>query len=73
MDESSGFKDANTHYSVALSFSDGTLRAPLYGLQGGGVYVISYGVANFEGCNIHDNTADSSVDAYIFAVNRTHV
>ena len=27
--------------------------------QGGGVYVHSNGVANFEGCNIHDNTADS--------------
>ena len=27
--------------------------------QGGGVYVYSNGVANFEGCNIHDNTADS--------------
>jgi len=26
------------------------------GSQGGGVYVD--GVANFEGCNIHDNTAD---------------
>ena len=26
------------------------------GLQGGGVFV--YGVANFQGCNIHDNTAD---------------
>ena len=27
------------------------------GLQGGGVNVYIYGVANFEGCNIHDNTA----------------
>jgi len=27
------------------------------GSQGGGVIV--YGVANFEGCNIHDNTASS--------------
>ena len=26
-------------------------------LQGGGVYVYSNGVANFESCNIHDNTA----------------
>merc|ERR1740130_1637549 len=26
---------------------------------GGGVYVYSDGVANFEGCNIHDNTAGS--------------
>ena len=34
---------------------DGTLRAPLFGLQGGGVYVD--GVASFESCNIHDNTA----------------
>ena len=25
--------------------------------QGGGVYVYSNGVANFEGCNIHDNEA----------------
>ena len=28
------------------------------GSQGGGVSVDSGGVANFEGCNIHDNTAD---------------
>ena len=34
---------------------DGTLRAGFFGLQGGGVYVL--GVANFESCNIHDNTA----------------
>ena len=34
---------------------DGTLRAPLFGLQGGGVLV--GGVANFDSCNIHDNTA----------------
>ena len=27
--------------------------------QGGGVFVESGGVANFEGCNIHDNNADS--------------
>jgi len=27
------------------------------GSQGGGVFVGSNGVANFEGCNIHDNTA----------------
>jgi hypothetical protein len=26
-------------------------------LQGGGVYVYSNAVADFEGCNIHDNTA----------------
>ena len=38
--------------------------SPLWGLtyssrgsQGGGVYVGYNGVANFEGCNIHDNTA----------------
>ena len=30
-----------------------------FGLQGGGVYVYSNGVANFESCNIHDNTATS--------------
>ena len=36
---------------------DGTLRAPLFGSQGGGVYVGSGGVANFEGCDIHDNAA----------------
>ena len=36
---------------------DGKLRAPLFGSQGGGVYVSSDGVANFEGCDIHDNTA----------------
>ena len=29
------------------------------GSQGGGVFVSSNGVANFEGCNIHDNTAYS--------------
>ena len=34
---------------------DGTLRAPLFGLQGGGVYV--EGVAYFKSCNIHNNTA----------------
>ena len=28
-----------------------------FGLQGGGVFVESNAVANFEGCNIHDNTA----------------
>ena len=28
-----------------------------FGLQGGGVAVNSNGVANFESCNIHDNTA----------------
>eukprot|EP00964_Phaeocystis_antarctica_P014422 scaffold7934_cov62-Phaeocystis_antarctica.AAC.7 len=27
------------------------------GSKGGGVYVNFGGVANFEGCNIHDNTA----------------
>ena len=42
---------------VAFHRPDGTLRAPLYGLQGGGVFVDSNGVANFESCNIHDNTA----------------
>ena len=36
---------------------DGTLRALLFGLQGGGVVVDSNGVANFEGCNVHGNTA----------------
>ena len=36
---------------------DGTLCAPLFGLQGGGVFVDSNGVANFDSCNIHDNTA----------------
>jgi hypothetical protein len=30
----------------------------LSGSQGGGVSVWSSGVANFEGCNIHDNIAD---------------
>ena len=35
----------------------GTLRAPLFGLQGGGVVVDSDAVANFVGCNIHDNIA----------------
>ena len=46
--------------ALALNFHpspDGTLCAPLFGLQGGGVYVSSDGVANFEGCDIHDNTA----------------
>ena len=32
-------------------------RYALFGLQGGGVFVGSDGVANFESCNIHDNTA----------------
>ena len=36
---------------------NGTLCAAFFGLQGGGVYVNSNGVANFESCNIHDNTA----------------
>jgi hypothetical protein len=36
---------------------NGTLRAPLFGSQGGGVFVDPNGVANFEGCDIHDNTA----------------
>ena len=35
-----------------------------FGLQGGGVYVyysngVANGVANFESCNIYDNTAGS--------------
>ena len=30
------------------------------GLQGGGVYVYGNGVANFESCNIHDNTAKNA-------------
>ena len=30
--------------------------ALFFGLQGGGVFVDSNGVANFESCNIHDNT-----------------
>ena len=42
---------------VTFHRPDGTLRAPLFGSQGGGVYVRSNGVANFEGCDIHDNTA----------------
>ena len=42
-----------------LQCPNGTLRAPLFGLQGGGVYVASNGVADFESCNIHDNTAYS--------------
>ena len=42
---------------VTFHRPDGTLRAPLLGLQGGGVFVGSDGVANFESCNIHDNTA----------------
>ena len=33
-------------------------RYALFGLQGGGVFVDSNGVANFESCNIHDNVAD---------------
>ena len=42
---------------VTFHRPDGTLRAPLFGLQGGGVFVDSNGVANFDSCNIHDNTA----------------
>ena len=48
---------ANRTHGVTFHRPDGTLRAPLFGLQGGGVYVDSNGVANFEGCNIHDNNA----------------
>ena len=53
-------------YGVSMNFEPsvnlhpsprGTLRAPLFVSQGGGVYVDLNGVANFEGCNIHDNTA----------------
>ena len=44
------FKPLNLSPSAPLN----RLRA---GLQGGGVYVASNGVANFEDCNIHDNTA----------------
>ena len=36
---------------------NGTLCAAFFGLQSGGVFVDSNGVANFESCNIHDNTA----------------
>jgi hypothetical protein len=48
---------------------DGTLRAPLFGSQGGGVYVASNGVANFEGCNIHDNTASDVCSPSALALN----
>ena len=44
---------------VTFHRPDGTLCAPFFGLQGGGVYVYSNGVANFESCNIYDNTAVS--------------
>ena len=44
---------------VTFHRPDGTLRAPRFGLQGGGVYVNGNGVGNFEDCNIHDNAADS--------------
>ena len=50
-DVSSGAK-SNPHACNVV-----TLCAPLFGLQGGGVYVEYDGVANFESCNIHDNTA----------------
>ena len=52
-----------THVHVTFHRPDGTLRAPLFGLQGGGVFVAGAnygtdgGVANFDSCNIHDNTA----------------
>ena len=66
---------------VTFHRPDGTLRAPLFGLQGGGVFVDTDnpggvwldtdkpggvfvdtdGVANFESCNIHDNTAAAYV------------
>ena len=42
---------------VTFHRPDGKLRAPLFGLQGGGVFVDYDGVANFESCNIHDNSA----------------
>ena len=61
---------------------NGTLCAAFFGLQGGGVYVYSNGVANFESCNIYDNTAASVQSARLlnplrhflqFPANRTHV
>ena len=49
------------HLELALSFHHcpygWSLTLPSRGSQGGGVYVSSNGEANFEGCNIHDNTA----------------
>ena len=42
---------------VTFHRPDGTLRAPLFGSQGGGVFVDSNAVANFKDCDIHDNAA----------------
>ena len=49
------------HFEPSLtcppSGPDGTLRAPLFGLQGAGVHVNYMAVAHFEGCNIYENDA----------------
>ena len=49
------------HFEPSQTFHpcNTTLRAPPFGLQGGGIFVSNTGVANFEGCNIHDNVASS--------------
>ena len=41
--------NTNVYSNQADSYGNGS---------GGGVYVLSNGVANFESCNIHDNTAE---------------
>ena len=54
-----GVSTCESNPCVTFHRPDGTLRAPLFGLQGGGVLVSSNGAANFESCNIHDNAAPS--------------
>ena len=44
-----------------VSIAPMELDLALAASQGGGVYVHSNGVAHFEGCNIHDNTASKNV------------
>ena len=51
------------HFEPSVTFPPSPLwrLTSLSRSQGGGVFVHTDGVANFEGCNIHDNTATSSV------------
>ena len=56
-----GLSECLCHSNPQMKRSIAPLNRLRAGLQGGGVYVTVYvtsnGVANFEGCNIHDNTA----------------
>jgi hypothetical protein len=51
-------QSSGTAELVGLNITGGYASVPRVSPQGGGVYVASNGVANFEGCNIHDNTAN---------------